>query len=101
MKYFYGKYVQDGHLKENEGRIVIFEDAIMVAYSPSMDHNYLLRAMASRYRLDKELVIAKAIRLYYAHEGDRIVVSPVRKVDDELIQENWDYNRKLIKRNFR
>ena len=52
--YKYGWYTQDGHLQPNEGRIVIYKEAIMVAYSPTMDHNYLLRGMASRYRLNKD-----------------------------------------------
>lgn len=98
MNYLYGLYTTDGHLESNEGRIVIYGDAIMVAYSPSMDHNYLLRAMASRYRINKDEVINKAIRLYYAHEGDRIVISPVRKVDDDMMKADIKHYAKLIKR---
>ena len=51
MKYLYGWYTKDGHLNQNEGRIVIFKNQSMASTSPSMDHNYLLRAMASRYNL--------------------------------------------------
>ncbi|MFW6226005.1 MAG: hypothetical protein ACOC3V_03525, partial [bacterium] len=65
MEYLYGFYTQDGHLKSNEGRIVIYDDVIMVAYSQAMDHNYLLRALASRYRIKKDQVISNAIRLYF------------------------------------
>lgn len=101
MEYLYGWYTSDGHLKQNEGRIVIYGEAIMVAYSPSMDHNYLLRAMASRYRLNKDEVINKAIRLYYAHEGDRIVISPVRQIDDDMMEADLKFNAKLIKKNLK
>jgi len=100
MKYYYGWYTKED-LKPNEGRIVMYGDAIMVAYTPSMDHNYLLRAMASRHKLDKDEVINKAIRLYYAHEGERIVISPVRQIDEDEMEKNWSHYRKLIKSNLK
>lgn len=101
VEYLYGWYTKDGHLKNNEGRIVIYDGAIMIAYSPSMDHNYLLRAMASRYKINKDKVINKAIRLYYAHEGNRIVISPVRKIDDDMMNENLKYYAQFIKENLK
>lgn len=97
MKYLYGLYTKDGTLKSNEGRIVIYDGQIMIAYSTTMDHNYLLRAMASRYRMNKDEVISKAIRLYYAHEGDTIIISPVRQIDDDLLNKHREYYAKLIK----
>jgi len=62
-----------------------------------MDHNDLLRAMASIYRLPKDAVISNAIRLYWDRAASRsVVVCPVRKLDEELFYEKEEFHKKLI-----
>jgi hypothetical protein len=98
MNYYFGSgYIQDGLLKETDGRIVIYDDRIMVSFIRSTDHNYLLRSLAAQYRLNKDKVINNALRLYFRHEGDRVVVSGCRKIDDEEFWENSEAYSRLIK----
>ena len=97
MKYYYGEYIKYGQLDNTCGRIVIYGDDIMFSYIRSADHNYLLRALASRYRRDTNKIYGDAIRLYFTHEGDRIVVSPTRKIDDDNFNSRYKHYAKLIK----
>lgn len=97
-KYLYGKYIQDGMLDRDCGRIVIYDGQILHANSQSADHNYLLRSLAARILEDKDRVIAGAIRLYFKREDDRIIVSPVRRLDDDMFRKNWDEYKELIKK---
>jgi hypothetical protein len=103
MKYFYGKYINDGQLDSNCGRIVIYEDELMVGYNQSMDHNYLLRAFAAKYRFNKDDVINNAIRLYFVAEpeNDRYVISPVRKIDDDMFERHMLKYGQLIRKKLR
>ena len=91
-------YIQDGKLDSACGRIVIYGDAIMVGRNRVMDHNYLLRGLASKYRFKKDEVISNAIRLYFRQEKDRIVVCGVRKLDDDDLGRRWDVFINLIKK---
>ena len=61
------------------------------------DHNYLLRGLAARYQLDKNAVISNAIRLYFRQEDNRVIVSQVRKLDEDMLFANKDFNADLIK----
>jgi hypothetical protein len=98
MKYYWGPgRIQDGKLDTNCGRIVIFGDKILSAFNLSMDHNYILRSLAARYRLPKEEVISKAIRLYFRFEDNRCIVCGVRKIDDEMLEKNLYFFGKMIK----
>jgi hypothetical protein len=98
MKYYFGSgYIQDGLLKETDGRIVIYGDRIMVSFIRSTDHNYLLRSLAAQYRLNKGKVIDNAIRLYFRAEEDRVIVAGCRKIDDEEFWKNSDFYARLIK----
>lgn len=101
MKYYYGKYIQDGKLDSNCGRIVIYDGQLEFSIGPSRDHNDLLRALAAKMVARKDDVISGAIRLYYKREPGRIVVSPVRKLDDDMFQNNWDLYRAMIKKAIR
>jgi hypothetical protein len=98
MKYYYGKYIQDGKLDSDCGRIVIYDGQLEVGIGPGRDHNDLLRALAAKMVAHKDDVICKGVRLYYKREPGRIIVSPVRKIDDDMFQENWDWYRAMIKK---
>lgn len=100
MKYYWGPgKIQDGNLSNNEGRIVIYKDYILVGFNSNMDHNYLLRGLASKYSLHKEEVISNAIRLYFRFENDldRCIVCGRRKIDDEEFEKNYKRNAFLVK----
>jgi hypothetical protein len=83
MAYYYGKYIQDGSLDSHCGRIVIYKGNILHAQGPSADHNYLLRSLAARSRENRDAVIGGAVRLYFTREGGDVIISPVRKIDDD------------------
>lgn len=101
MKYFYGKYIQDGKLDSSCGRIVIYNGFVKIDRTQSADHNYLLRSLAANIMEDKNKVIADAIRLYFKREAERIIISPVRKIDDDEIRRHYSYYADLIKRNLK
>ena len=102
MKYYFGQgKVQDGKLDSDCGRIVIYQDKIIVSHMKTADHNYLLRGLASRYGLKKDDVISNAIRLYFRNEGDKFIISEVRKLDYELFFRDKEFNSKLVKTNLK
>ena len=96
MAYCFNKTLQDGKLTPTAGRIVIYKGYIEVSRGPARDHNDLLRALASKYRLPKNLVISNAIRLYWDRTGNDVVVCPVRKIDEEEFYADKEANIKLI-----
>ena len=99
MRYFFGRgYIKDGSLREGDGRIIIYKDKILPAFSLAMDHNYLLRAFASKFRLNKNEVINHAIRMYFRYDRDKIIVSGVSKFDDDSFEKDLDFNASLIKK---
>jgi hypothetical protein len=90
-------FVQDGKVDSSCGRIIIYGNAIIVSKSHTSDHNYLLRALASRYNVNKDEVIGNAIRLYYCKQGKFMIVNGVRKIDDDRLK---DKHIDLIKNEF-
>jgi len=99
MKYKHiSGYIKDGSLDDSCGRIVIYENKIHVSFIKTSDHNYLLRALASRYRLKKREVIKNALRLYFKYNGDNITISGVRNVDDEMLERDYESYLRLIKK---
>lgn len=99
MKYYWGPgKIQDGKLDDNCGRIVIFEDKAVVSYIKTADHNYLLRSLASKYKFDKDEVISKAIRLYFRWDEDMTIICGVRKIDNDMIEHDYDFYRHIIKK---
>jgi hypothetical protein len=101
LKFFYSNKIQDGdpQLKENNiGRITIYKDCISYTEGPSRDHNDLLRGMIAEWGLQKErdAVISGASRYYYIRENDKILVSPVRRIDDDDFDDNKEQYTKLI-----
>ncbi len=101
MKYYYVFNTHNKKLKENEGCFVIYDNFIIVAYSHTMNHDYLLESLAHKHRLNKEMVIKEGQRFYITYEEDEIYIYPARKVDDKKMHENWDKNAKLIKNNIK
>ena len=101
-KYYVNWSIVDGKLGPEVGRIVIYEDCIMRSNGPSKDHNDLLRSMAARFRLDKNLVIARANRYYWKRdEAGDFIISPVRKIDEMDLMRNKDAYAMLIKAELR
>ena len=97
MQIIFCKQLQDGKLTPTCGRIVIYKTFIEASRGPSRDHNDLLRSLASRFKLPKDDVISKAIRLYWDYrDKESIIVSPVRRLDEEQFYAQEDFNRKLI-----
>lgn len=99
MDYFYGrKYIQDGKLDSSCGRIVIYRGQALHANGPAADHNYLLRSLAARIKANKDDVISNATRLYFKRERGRIIISPVRKIDDEDFERHQNEYTLIIKK---
>ena len=96
MAIIFNKTLQDGKLTPSSGRIVIYKEFIEVSWGPARDHNDLLRALASKYRQPKDLVISNAIRLYWDRKGGDIIVCPVRKLDEHDFFANEELHGKLI-----
>ena len=97
MNILFSKQLQDGKLTPTAGRIVIYKNFIDISRGPSRDHNDLLRSLASKYKLNKDDVISNAIRLYWDRKNnDSIIVSPVRKLDEDMYCAKQDFHEKLI-----
>lgn len=95
----FNNILQDGKLDSTVGRIVIFNEFIEISRGPSRDHNDLLRSLASKFRLNKDEVISKAIRLYWCSYNRDYIVSPVRKLDKNLFENHEDFYLSLIMKN--
>ena len=97
MNILFGKEIQDGKLSPTTGRIVIYKNFIDISQGVARDHNDLLRSLASKFRLNKDDVISGAIRLYWEYKSkDSIIVSPVRKLDEDMYYAKQDFHDKLI-----
>lgn len=89
-------FTKDGYLSNQSGRIILYEDCVLVSNGPSIDHNGLLRAFASRYGFSKDEVISNAIRLYYTVFNGKMIVSECRKIDYDMFESKQEYYLKLI-----
>jgi len=96
MAVIFNKSIQDGKLSSTTGRIVIFKEFIEVSRGPARDHNDLLRALASKFRLKKDDVISNAIRLYWDRKGDDIIVCPVRKLDEDDFCNREEFHKNMV-----
>jgi len=94
-------YIQDGKLDHQCGRIVAYDGCMVVTHGPSADHNYLLRALASRYRINRDEVISNATRLYWRIESYGLAVSGVRKLDDDDFSRHLQEYDGLIRHNLK
>jgi len=85
LKIIFDWGIQDGLLRANDGRFVIYERFILKSEGKARDHNDLLRALASKYRLSKDEVISRAYRFYWRRlDRDAVQISPVRKIDEDF-----------------
>jgi hypothetical protein len=100
MRFNFGWSITDGKLDFETGRIVIFQDKILKSNSPTNDHNDLLRALAAKYKLPKDQVISNAHRFYWKPGNGGIVISPVRKLDEDWVYENVQLFKSLIDKEF-
>ena len=98
MKYYYGRHIQDGYLGLNCGRAVIYRGNILHANGPSADHNYLLISLAARIVEDKHKVLSEASRFYFMRDNGDIIISPVRKIDDDDFERNRELYISLFKK---
>jgi hypothetical protein len=96
----FNKQLQDGKLTPTAGRIVIYKNYIEISKGPSRDHNDILRSLASRFKLPKDDVISNAIRLYWDYvDAGKIIVSPVRKLDEDMYYAKQEFHDKLVVEN--
>jgi len=93
--------LQDGKLTSDSGRIVIYRDCIDYSIGQSRDHNDILRALSTRYRLPREELMSNAIRLYYKYFRRDIIVCPVRKIDKVEFERHQQYYERLILKKLR
>lgn len=89
-------YTKDGTLLPHQGRIVIYDNAVEVSRGNTPDHMYLLYALASRNRINRDEVVSNAIRLYYAIENGVMIVSQNRQIDEDALMKHPQYYGKLI-----
>lgn len=85
IKYVAG-YTKDGTLRPNQGRVVIFNDKVLVSRGNSPDHLALLGGLAAKYHFKRDDVISNAIRMYYTIEEDVVILSASRKLDEQLFE---------------
>ncbi len=99
MKYKHiREYIQDDSLDDSCGRIVIFENKIVVSLIKTSDDNSLLQSLASQYKIRKSIVKNNAVKLYFKYDGDDIIISGIRKIDDDLLEKDLEKYLRLIKK---
>ena len=96
IKYTPG-YTKDGTLRQNQGRVVIYDDRILVSRGNAPDHLALLSGLASKYHMKKDDVISNAIRMYYTIEEDVVILSASRKLDEQMFEsKDKQYAREIL-----
>jgi hypothetical protein len=97
MDYRLNWSLQDGKLDYYTGRIVVYEGQGIKSNGPSLDHVDLIAAFSRRNGIDKSSVMSRAYRFYWKPETiDVIVISPVRKLDEEWVLRNIETFDKVI-----
>jgi len=97
MDYRISWAIQDGKLSYDTGRIVIYQGLAIKSNGPSRDHNDLVRALASKYKIPKEKVGQNGYRFYWRPEGRKLItISPVRKLDENWAYDNLELFNELI-----
>lgn len=94
-------HIQDGKLSLGDGRIIIYNNNLIISRNKANDHNDLLRALAKRLGIEKNIVISNAIRMYFRQLSDGYIVNGVRRVDDEDFAKNKQKFLKMIKTKLR
>ena len=100
MKYWFSEGKIDvGKTRGSAGGfLVIYDDTANYSVYDSVGHDELLEAIASRKRLEKSEVLNRGIRLFFAFVRDGIVISGVRKIDNERIAEDPRAYAKIIRK---
>ncbi len=100
MKYWFSEGKIDvGKTRGSAGGfLVIFEDTAEYSIYDSVGHDDLLEQIASRNRLDKSKVLNEGIRLFFVFVEDGIVISGVRKIDNDKIMQNPRAYAKIIRK---
>lgn len=94
--------IQDGKLDRTCGRIIIYGHDMVFSKDYMTDHNYLLRAFAARWQVNKDQVISNAIRLYFSIvDPDNMIVTGVRKIDDNDFEASIDTYINMINHDFK
>ena len=93
---FVGGHTKDGYLGPNSGRIILYEDSVLIGWNGANDHNDLLRAFAQRYRYKPREIISNAIRLYFTRIDHTMIVSECRRIDYDDFIKNEKLNCQLI-----
>ena len=97
MDYKLNWALQDGKLDFYTGRIVIYEGQGITSNGPSLDHVDLIAAFSRRNGIDRSEVMSKAYRFYWKPETlGLIIISPVRKLDEEWVLRNVENFDKII-----
>ncbi|WP_461255432.1 hypothetical protein [Treponema sp. R80B11-R83G3] len=101
MKIRFSWEIQDGKLSFDTGRLVIYNGYSFHANNPSMDHNDCIGALASKIKMDRASLLGKAYRFYWRRLGqDELLVSPVRKIDEDWVYGHKDEFNEAIDREF-
>lgn len=95
--FFVSGHTKDGHLGPASGRIIMYEDNVLIGWNSANDHNDLLRAFAQRYRYKKDEIISNAVRLYFTRAGNTLIVSECRRIDYDYFTRNEKRNLQLIR----
>jgi hypothetical protein len=94
--------IKDGKLDRTCGRIIIFGHDMVFSKDYMTDHNYLLRALAASFQVNKDKVISNAIRLYFCIvDSENLIVSGVRKIDDNDFESSIDTYIDMINHNIK
>jgi len=97
MDYILNWSLQDGKLDYYTGRIVIYDDKGIISNGPSLDHVDLIAAFSQRNGIDRSSVMSKAYRFYWKPKyKDVIIISPVRKLDEDWVLSNVENFDKII-----
>ena len=80
------------------GYLVIYGNIANYSDFGSTGHDELLEEIAVRNRYEKTEALSKGIRLFFAYVKDGIVISGVRKIDNDKILENPAGYAKIISR---
>ena len=88
MKYWFaeGKVNVSSTRGTAGGFLVIYGDQANYSIYDSVGHDELLEELASRGRLDKQDALNDGIRLFFAYVKDGVVISGVRRIDNERIE---------------
>jgi hypothetical protein len=100
MKFQFDWSLKDGALDYDTGRIVVFDDYAIHSTGKARDHNDLIKALAAKYRLKQEDVYANAARFYWQPARNGIIISPVRKIDEDWVYNNIPKFKAIIDREF-